>query len=58
MSCTKMAETIEMPFGAWTLVGPWYHVFHRMQITTAEEAISAVSGPFKSIVKHKISGVR
>jgi len=26
MSCTKIAESIEMPFGIWTLVGPTEHV--------------------------------
>jgi len=28
VSCTKMAEAIEMPFGIWTQVGPRKHVLH------------------------------
>ena len=34
MSCAKMAEPIEMPFGMWTLVGPRKHVFDGMHIGT------------------------
>jgi len=26
VSCAKMAEPVEMPFGLWTLVGPRKHV--------------------------------
>ena len=28
VSCAKMAEAIEMPFGLWTRVGQRKHVFH------------------------------
>jgi len=28
VSCAKMAEEIEMPFGMWTRVGPVKHVLH------------------------------
>ena len=32
LSCAKMAELIEMPFGIWTQVGPRNHVSHGVQI--------------------------
>jgi len=32
MSVAKMAETIDMPFGLWTLVGPRNYVFDGVQI--------------------------
>jgi len=32
LSCAKMAELIEMPFGIWTPVGPRNHISHGVQI--------------------------
>ena len=33
MSCAKMAEPTEMPFGIWTRVGPRKHVLHGVHIS-------------------------
>jgi len=35
----KKAETIKLPFGFWTRVGPMNHVLHEVQMPTWEEEI-------------------
>jgi len=42
VSCAKMVELIEMPFGMWTLVGWRNHVLGGVQIPTHEGAIFRV----------------
>jgi len=38
MSCAKMAESIEMPFGMWTRVGPRKHILDRVHISANSAA--------------------
>ena len=46
MSCEETAESIEMPFGMWTEVGPRNQALDGIQIATREGAIlRAKTGP-------------
>jgi len=49
VSHAKVAESIEMPFGMWTLVGPRNHVFDWVQIPTQRENFEGGKG--RPIVK-------
>jgi len=50
MSCAKMAEPIEVPFGMWTRVGPTKHVLDGGPDPPYEGTI--LRGKGQSIVKH------
>jgi len=44
VSPVKTAETIEMPFGLWTQVGPINHISDRVDIGQCEGAILTAKG--------------